>query len=96
MIIIDNMGPINGGIASVLDIVEYDSKDAIATATPLNPYDIYLKPFLSYMRANTERRAILSKVSTDIIPIAKSPTSINAGYISIVVDATTGNARDEI
>lgn len=89
-------GPIHSGSTFVPIIVEYDSNEATIMARPLNAYAIYLKPVVSNILENAERRTTLSSVSIGIIPRAKNPERINAVWIPAVADATADMVIAEI
>src|SRR5256885_16767886 len=89
-------GPAHSGNMFLLVTVPYDSRDAMVTAAPLRAYAMYLKPLVLNILENAERRMILSKVSTGIIPIAKNPARINAVWIPAVADATADKVIADI
>jgi hypothetical protein len=76
IIIIAKTGPVIGGTMSTLVITAYDSKAAIDRAIALNAYDMYTKALVLSILENAERTNILSKVSTNIIPMTKKQQAL--------------------
>jgi hypothetical protein len=93
IIITARIGPVKSGNMSDLLITEYDSIAAIAKASPLNAYAIYVKPLVLNILENAERRTKLSNVSTGIIPKAKNPARISATCIPSVAETATVNVN---
>jgi hypothetical protein len=89
-------GPVKLGNTSELQMTEYDSIAAIAKASPLNPYAIYVNRLVLNILENAERRTTLSNVSTGIIPKAKNLARIRATCIPRVADAATVNVNADI
>ena len=96
MIITAKTGPVKSGNRFELLMTAYDSIAAIAKASPLNAYAIYVNPLVLNILENAERRATLSNVSTGIIPKAKNPARIRATCIPSVADAATVNVNADI
>lgn len=61
---------------STLVITAYDSKSAIDRAIALNAYDMYTNALVLSILENAERTNILSKVSTNIIPMTKKQQAL--------------------